>query len=55
MCCPKCQSPVGVQRVGAVGVRGKPDSWLFHCGCCGSTFRVKGGEPFPEGFKSKGL
>ncbi len=53
--CPKCNSPIGVKRVGPVGVKGVKDSSLFKCECCNSTFRVKGGEPFPECFHSKGL
>lgn len=55
ICCPYCGSPLGIERLGPVGVKGKPDSNLFKCECCGSTFRVKGGESFPEGLRSKGL
>jgi len=55
LCCLYCNSPVGVKRMGSVGVKGVKDSDLFKCECCGSTFKVKGGEPFPEGLRSKGL
>jgi len=54
ICCPKCNSPIGIIRLGSVGVEDVKDSSLFLCQCCNSTFRVKGGETILEGLRSKG-
>lgn len=53
--CPKCKAVTGVVRVGSVGVKGAKDSNRFKCEACGTTFRVKGGETWQEGLRSKGL
>lgn len=42
ICCPDCSDPFCVKRIGPVGQVGIPDSVLFKCICCGTTFRRKG-------------
>jgi len=44
-----------VERVGAAGEAGTPDSSAFHCRFCGKDFTVRGGETVREGLRSKGL
>lgn len=49
VCCPKCNSPFYLKRLGAVGVRGFKDSTRVLCTVCNYSFRTKGGVLFNEG------
>jgi len=53
--CPRCGAVFDVERVGAAGEAGTPDSCAFHCRFCGKDFSVRGGETVREGLRSKGL
>ena len=42
VCCPKCNSPTYLERIGPVGVRGAKDSRKLLCTVCNYMFFSKG-------------
>jgi len=51
ICCPgstykgkhyPCGEVIHIERIGPVGVKGKPESDLFHCEACGAYFHSDG-------------
>ena len=42
VCCPKCNSPMYLERLGPVGVRGVKDSRKLLCTVCNYIFFSKG-------------
>ena len=42
ICCPKCHSPISLERIGPVGKRGVKDSRKILCTSCNYPFRSKG-------------